>query len=347
MAAALRAALEAAVAGGAELDAAALARALDGAGVEGDTGAVARLLLREYDADAGGTLDAEECRNLVSRIAHEQRGAPFARQVALAARRSLAQQRRGWRSAASEAAVGAVLGAMVALQAAEARGGYAGVLRAPFAALSASPREHFVPQMALLVGLALGSAAVPQGVAVFGGERPAYWREFAAGHGRLAYFLGKNLALVPRHVFCALHFAGAYCAVAAPVQGAGFLFALALLDAWACYGLAMAVSMCVAPVSAPIVGIVAMILACIGGGYVERVPLAARYASYHFWASEAYYDAALAPAARVYDVALSTARWRYTLGRAGADLGLVFVLGLAYRAAAFALMVKLNVRKQR
>ena len=49
----------------------------------------------------------------------------------------------------------------------------------------------------------------------------------------------------------------------------------------------------------------------------------------------------------MYDVALSTARWRYTLGRAGADLGLVFVLGLAYRAAAFALMVKLNVRKQR
>ena len=56
---------------------------------------------------------------------------------------------------------------------------------------------------------------------------------------------------------------------------------------------------------------------------------------------------ALAPVAHVYDVDLSTARWQYTLGQPTTDLVLVLVLGLVYRAAAFALMVTINKRRQK
>ena len=76
-----------------------------------------------------------------------------------------------------------------------------------------------MPQTALFVGMAVGLAAAPPGVAAFGRELVVYWREASVGHDQLAYYLGKSVSLMYRIIVAALHFS-AMC-VATPRELVG------------------------------------------------------------------------------------------------------------------------------
>ena len=76
-----------------------------------------------------------------------------------------------------------------------------------------------MPQTALFVGMAVGLAAAPPGVAAFGRELVIYWREASVGHDQLAYYLGKSVSLMYRIIVAALHFS-AMC-VATPRELVG------------------------------------------------------------------------------------------------------------------------------
>ena len=91
------------------------------------------------------------------------------------------------------------------------------MLRPPWTLLSPAPIEPLVPSIALYICLAVALAGAPAGVLTFGEERAVYFREARAGSNRIAYFLAKNLAVLPRIGVAALHFAGVFCLLATPV----------------------------------------------------------------------------------------------------------------------------------
>jgi ABC-2 type transporter len=47
----------------------------------------------------------------------------------------------------------------------------------------------------MLMGMAVGLAGSPAGVKTFGEEKLVYYREAAAGHSRIAYYVGKVISL--------------------------------------------------------------------------------------------------------------------------------------------------------
>ena len=66
---------------------------------------------------------------------------------------------------------------------------YAGMYIPPYTLLSPSPFYWPVPQYGLMIGMAVGLAAAPSGVQVFGEEMPIYWRKASSGHSRAAFYI--------------------------------------------------------------------------------------------------------------------------------------------------------------
>ena len=58
-----------------------------------------------------------------------------------------------------------------------------------------------LPITSALSGLAIGLTTIISSTRCFGSERIVFWRESASGLNRLAYFVGKNIAEIPRLVF--------------------------------------------------------------------------------------------------------------------------------------------------
>ena len=58
-----------------------------------------------------------------------------------------------------------------------------------------------LPITSALSGLAIGLTTIISSTRCFGSERIVFWRESASGLDRLAYFVGKNIAEIPRLVF--------------------------------------------------------------------------------------------------------------------------------------------------
>ena len=59
---------------------------------------------------------------------------------------------------------------------------FRGVVVSPYTLLSSSPLLWLLPQLGLLIGIAVGLAGAPAAVKVFGEELAIYWREAASGY---------------------------------------------------------------------------------------------------------------------------------------------------------------------
>ena len=53
-------------------------------------------------------------------------------------------------------------------------------------------------QVGMVMMMAIGLSGSAAAVKTFSEERPVFWREASAGHGRLAYFLGNTWATLYR-----------------------------------------------------------------------------------------------------------------------------------------------------
>eukprot|EP01040_Poterioochromonas_malhamensis_P016556 gene16556-18824_t len=178
---------------------------------------------------------------------------PFLVQIYLATVRNLWKQASNTPSFYLEMGLallaGGMMGGLVEVK-------YQGVLSAPYTLLSPTPLEGLIGSFFFSVGLALSLASASAGVSVFGEEMHIYVREVAAGHNHLAYFIGTNIAQIPKIFVAGLHFAFIFHIVNQCLTPFSIFFPISFLLYFAIYGLACIVSMLVSRKNAPLLAVV-------------------------------------------------------------------------------------------
>ncbi|KAJ1342996.1 hypothetical protein BSLG_002421 [Batrachochytrium salamandrivorans] len=200
--------------------------------------------------------------------------------------------------------------------------------------------------------MAVALAAAPAGVNVFGNEKPVYWRETSSGHSPLAYYIGKSIAALYRTVICSLHFTAIFVVLATPEITFQTQYSMIMLFFFGVYGMSATVSMLVSRQSAPLLGVVVCLLQryfvatdpISDKPHIGECILFGRSAS--TCGAVTQYSETVNIYKGVYDIAL-TNRSGYTLDRIPFDFGMMVLIGLAWRAVAFILMISLNREKQR
>ena len=283
------------------------------------------------------------------------RGAPFWRQLLLCHNRSLLQQYRAGFTFALEMGVASTAGGIMGGAAAQLPELYNGILKPPYTLISPAPLETIVPSVGLYISLAIGLAGSPAGVLAFGEEKPVFWREAAAGHSRLAYYLAKSVSVGYRLTLGALHFAAVFHFMCSPATSFTVMFAVVWVEFFCVYGLAACVSMLVKREQAPLLAVIASVVCGALCGFGPSLAQARRNGfgwvldlSYARWASEAFFTSETGPYRRLFMVEeVSAPLFGYTLDRMGTDFGLCILVGLVLRALAFLLLISVNRHKQK
>lgn len=173
----------------------------------------------------------------------KQRGAPRWKQGWLCLRRALLQQ---WRTKSTfwfEISLASLSGILLGLAENSKQGIlFTGIYNAPFEVLSIATDYMSVPELALLIVIAIGLVSAAPGVKVFSEETLLYRREAEAGHSRIAYFLAKNLSVLPRMAFACLHFSTLIFVLSTPIIPWGIAFTTNFVYFYCIYGLASVMS---------------------------------------------------------------------------------------------------------
>ncbi len=299
------------------------------------------------DEDAHGRFDADS--------ATSDRGAGFTAQMLHAINRSLVQQYRTVTSFALELGVAVLAGGMMGAASLAVPSLYIGILRPPYVYISPSPIENLLPSIGLFVALAIGVAASPAGVKIFGEEREVYFREASAGHNRFAYYTAKSLAVLPRLTLGAFHFVSIFHFLARPSTGFELLFINVWCQYFCVYGLSAITSMLVRRENAALLGVIISLIAACLNGYGPNLKQGREWGliflqdlSFARWANEAWFHTetyAYRTHFMVQDV--SAGVWGYTVDRFGVDITLMIFIGFAYRVVALGFLVGLNKERQR
>ena len=289
-----------------------------------------------------------------SHISISERGAPMWKQVWLNHNRYMLQQYRTWTSFVLEIGVASLAGLLMGVSLMGNAGVlFAGILIAPYTLISPSPVEWVVPLAGLLNGIAVGLSGAPAGVKTFGEERVLYWREAAAGHSKLAYYIGKSICTFYRFSITSLHFSMFFYVLSRPLITFGKFYFLIFLMFYCVYGLSSLISMIVRRENSSLLAVVICLFAAVFNGFGPSLVDARQWGisfiweiSYNRWATEAVFSQEVEMVRHVYQVdEISVKHWGYGLDRYGMDVGMMIVIGFVYRVIAFLLMIFLNRRK--
>jgi len=195
------------------------------------------------------------------------RGASFLRQLWLCLCRSFLQQYRLIPALALEMGVAVIAGVAMGVSVGRLGELYMGVLAMPFTAISPSPLPTVLPSLGMYVSLAIGMSGSPAGVMTFNEERQVYFREASSGHNRLAYFLAKNLAALPRIAADGLHFCALFVVFAHPFTSFQQLYLIVSLQYLAVYGLAAMTGMVVPRENAALLAVIVAMIAGVLSGF--------------------------------------------------------------------------------
>lgn len=293
--------------------------------------------------------------NLVLRQSIKRRGAHWHRQIYFCFIRSIIQQFRLKSSFYAELGVGALAGFLIGLAELNQNGiNFRGIYRTPYELLSSSIDYASVPQMALLVGLAIGLTASSPGVKIFGEEKLVYWREAASGHNRLAYYIGKVLSTFPRMILANIHFSTTFLLLSTPRIPWGAAFIANLFYFYCIYGLAACVSVITRREDGPLLAVMTSLIVGVINGMSPSLKVVTGWhmswlwrASPGTWLSEGYFTENISPYRYLYDVDDAAKALGYRLGHFGLDLAMLCVLGTAYRVLAFFGLRFLNRQRQK
>ena len=307
---------------------------------------------RTTDLSTRPTSTIEE--NTALRRSIRKRGAPFYRQVYYCLMRSFLQQYRLKSSFFFEMGLAALGGFLIGLALNSKDGDlFRGLFDGDYAMLSALDYQT-VPIMSLLVAIGIGLIAASPGVKVFGEEKLVYYREAAAGHSRLSYYLGKVISTIPRIILGCIHFTTLFMLLATPRIGWLKAFIANLLYFYDIYGLASCVSMVTRREDGPLLAVMASLIVGILSG---MAPLLSQVAKWHMlwlwraspgvWISEIYFSEGIRPLGHLYQIDDAAKRTGITLGRFSFDLWILLAIGGAYRIIAFLGLVLVKRYKQR
>ncbi|KAI3330280.1 hypothetical protein F4824DRAFT_479508 [Ustulina deusta] len=273
----------------------------------------------------------------------KQRGAPRWKQGWLCLRRAMLQQ---WRTKSTfwfEMGLASLSGILLGLAENSKEGIlFKGIYNEPFEILSIATDLSSVPELALLTAIAIGLVSGAAGVKVFSEEMLLYRREAEAGHSRIAYFLAKNLSVLPRMVFACLHFSTLILVLSVPIIPWGIAFTTNLIYFYCIYGLASVMSMIVKREDAPLF---ATMISLIVGILSGAAPPLSKVKGWHLewlwrlspgtWLAEVYFGQMIEPLRYLYDVDLAASIAGFRLHELCANILVLFLIGSIYRLIAF------------
>lgn len=305
------------------------------------------------NSDKRPTISVAETAALNNTI--KQRGAQWYRQLWFCFNRSLLQQYRMQSSFFFELGVGAMSGFLIGLAQLNAKGdNFTGIYIEPYSLISSAITYSKIPQMSLLVGLAIGLTASAPGVKIFGEEKLVFWREAAAGHNRFSYYMGKVLSTIPRMVLANFHFTTMFMLLSTPQISYMHAFASNLLYFYCIYGLASCVSMVTRREDGPLL---AVMLSLIVGVLNGMSPTLEKVRTWHMawlwrsspgtWLSEAYFTDNLTPLRYLYNIEIARTTMGYWLDVYTRDCLMLLLLGTIYRIVAFVGLRFMYPAKQR
>lgn len=274
----------------------------------------------------------------------KKRGAPRLKQTWLCLRRAMVQQWRDKTSFWFEAILASVAAGLLGL-AQNSRNGvlFRGIYRGDFAMLSNAVDFTSVPQLSLLMGVAIGLISAAPGVRVFSEEMLLHRREAEAGHSRLAYFAAKVLCVLPRMLVACMHFTTVTLVLARPVVPWGVAFLGNLAYFWCVYGMSAVVSMVAKREDAPLLAtMVSLILGILCGA----APTLAQVARWHMvwlwrlspgvWLSELYFGELVRPFGYLYRTDQAAQAMGLGLDDTWRNMGVLVAIGVVYRLLAYA-----------
>ena len=283
------------------------------------------------------------------------RGAPWYRQIYFCLNRSLLQQYRRRSSVYFEIAVAALAGLLLGLAQVSAHGNeFRGIYLHPYELLSSSTDFASIPELSLLITLAIGLTASSPGVKIFGEEKLIYLREASSGHNRFAYYVGKVLSTLPRMFLANLHFTIFFIILATPKISWSASYIANFLYFYCIYRLATCVSMITRREDGPLIATMASLVVGIISGVSPTLRVATNWhmqwlwrMSPGTWLAEGYFTQNVTPYAYLYQIGMAAKSTGYTLDRFGLDLAMLFLLGSLYRVLAFVGLRVFNRRRGR
>jgi len=284
----------------------------------------------------------------------KERGRNMFLQAVLCHNRSMVQQYRLVGAFVLEVGVAVLAGTIMGAAAAGGGEKFQGILISPFTLLSPSPLIFFVPMISMLMGMAVGLAGSPAGVKTFGEERLVFFREAAAGHNRVGYYIGKMVSMFYREIVAALHFSMIYHVLCRPLIPYSHLFLVVFLLWFCVYGLAAVVSMFVKRENASLLAVVACLFAGVFNGFGPNLQNARSWGllwfwdiSYGRWLSEALFTEEVYPFRDVYDVQVSADFYGYKLNNFGLNCVYGFLIGCALHTGGLLSMLFTKRQRQR
>ncbi|KAI2608009.1 hypothetical protein GGR54DRAFT_392420 [Hypoxylon sp. NC1633] len=272
-----------------------------------------------------------------------KRGAPRWKQLWLCLKRAMLQQWRTKSAFGFEMALASIAGLLLGLAENSKKGVlFTGIYNAPYDVLSLATDVKSVPELALLTAIAIGLVCGAPGVRVFSEEMLLYKRESEAGHSRLAYFLAKNISVLPRMVFGCMHFSTLILLLAVPIIPWATAFSANLVYFYCIYGLASCVSMVVRREDAPLI---ATMIALIVGILSGAAPPLSSVQDWHMewlwraspgtWLAELYFGQLVEPFRYLYNVDLAAQAVGFHLDWHYRNVLFLLAIGTIYRILAY------------
>lgn len=289
-------------------------------------------------------LDHQSLRDPAMLEALKKRGAPRLKQTWLCLRRAMVQQWRDKTSFWFEMGLASVAAALLGL-AQNSKNGvlFRGIYKGEFAILSNAVDFTSVPQLALLMGVAIGLISAAPGVRVFSEEVLLHRREAEAGHSRLAYFLAKVLCVLPRMLVACMHFTTITLVLAKPVIPWGVAFIANLVYFWCVYGMSGVISMVAKREDAPLLATMASLIVGILCGAAPTLAQVSKWnmvwlwrMSPGVWLSELYFGELVRPFGYLYQTDMAAAAMGYKLDATWRNIGVLVAIGVVYRLIAYA-----------
>ncbi|KAF7531126.1 hypothetical protein G7054_g9181 [Neopestalotiopsis clavispora] len=271
------------------------------------------------------------------------RGASRVKQTWLCLHRAMLQQYRNGLVFWSEMTLASIAGFLIGLAENSKKGIlFTGMYKPPFEILSVATDYKSAPETALLIAIAIGLVCAAPGVKVFSEEMLLHRREAEAGHSRLAYFVAKSIAVLPRMFLGCFHFSTWLLLLAVPVMNWGNAFLANLLYFYCIYGLASFLSMFLRRDDAPLF---ATMIALIVGVLCGASPSLSKVQSWHLewlwraspavWLAEVYVGQLVSPFANLYNIERAAQATGYHLDWFMNNLAVLFGIGSLYRILAF------------
>eukprot|EP01028_Stygiella_incarcerata_P003362 TRINITY_DN16664_c0_g1_i1.p1 TRINITY_DN16664_c0_g1~~TRINITY_DN16664_c0_g1_i1.p1 ORF type:complete len:812 (-),score=177.77 TRINITY_DN16664_c0_g1_i1:105-2474(-) len=208
------------------------------------------------------------------------------------------------------------------------------------------PQTDDIGLLSMYIIMAVGLAAVTMAIQSFGDEKLTYYREVSSGVNSLAYYLAKITTDIPLFAFYTLLFMGTFTLLASPRGRLDQYYIVFFALEFAVWGFGYTLSMFVRRENCGLVSVVLVLIwaVCNGGPFnVHKMGILGTI-SYPRWIGEAVFiveirkDELTANQREVVEYYVKHEVYMYNLDNLGADIGMAFAIGVAFRIIAYLLL---------